>query len=332
MKTLTVVVPSYNTEKYIDECLPTFITSGSIDDVEILLISDGSTDNTLEKIRYYEAIHPDSIRVIDKENGGHGSVINRGIKEAAGKYFKVIDGDDWVDSKAFDNLVNRLKRIDADLVLNPYILHNIVTQKDVVLGKANIQNNHVYKFDDWVNGLPLLALHAVTYRTEMLRNSGIHLQEKCFYEDAEYYIYPVPHIETMAYLDEPVYVYRIGSPTQSVNPKNAIRNKDMLAIIVDNLIQFYNDLPTELSPQKKKYINNQICHIIRNNYGIYLKMPIGREAFEGIEKFDKSLKEKSIELYHSSSSIAVRALRLNNYPVYTIGCKMFQLKREKRGF
>ena len=122
MKILTIVVPSYNTELYIDECLPTIISSKSIDDIEILLVNDGSTDNTLKKARYFEELYPQSIRVIDKENGGHGSVINRGIKEATGKYFKVIDGDDWVDTAAFNQLVSCLKRVDVDLVMNPYII------------------------------------------------------------------------------------------------------------------------------------------------------------------------------------------------------------------
>ena len=332
MKILTVVVPSYNTEKYVDECLPTIITKNSINDIEILLISDGSTDGTLRKLRQYELQYPNSIRVIDKENGGHGSVINRGVQEAAGIYLKVIDGDDWVYSENFDKLVKELKTTDVDLVLNPYCVHNIVTKKETIAGKAHVKSGERIKFDDVTDRLPLLALHGITYKTELLRENRIRFQEKCFYEDAEYDIYPVLYIKTMMYLDFPVYVYRVGSLTQSVNPKNAVKNKDMLNTIVNNLIEFYSCLPSFISESRKAFISNQICHIIQNMYGIYLKMPISREAFESIQQFDQELKTRSEELYNASATPAIKALRMNSYPIFMLGVKLFEIKRRKRGF
>ena len=129
-----------------------------------------------------------------------------------------------------------------------------------------------------------------------------------------------------------MYIYRIGTLTQSVNPVNAIRNKKMLSIITDNLIRFYKNMPAEISTKRKKYVENQICHIIRNNYAVYLKMPIGIKVFNSIKKYDRALKKKSIELYHSSSSLSIKALRMNNYLVYIIECQLFYLLRRKRGF
>lgn len=332
MKILTIVVPSYNTEVYINECLPTMISKCSIDDIELLLINDGSTDNTQYKLEQYESRYPQSIHVLNKENGGHGSVINYGINEAKGKYFKVIDGDDWTLTEGLDNLVKLLKSVDADLILNPYIKHNIETGKEDVIGQAGIEKNKKLSFDRVVGKLPLLAMHGITYKTDLLRKNGIHFQEQCFYDDAEYYIYPVAHIKSMIYLEFPVYVYRVGSPTQSVNPTNAIRNKDMLGLIIENLIQFYNSLPADIPNDRKKYITKQICHIIQNMYGIYLKMPIGREAFNGIQQFDKKIKRQSIELYNASGNFAIKALRLNLYLVYVFGCKLFEIERKRRGY
>lgn len=331
MKILTVVVPSYNTEKYIDECVSTFISEKSINDIEILLISDGSTDNTLEKLESYKVKYPESIKVIDKENGGHGSVVNRGIKEARGKFIKIIDGDDWVVTESFNKLVDVLKTIDTDLVLNPYITHNIVTGIEKEVGQARLESKE-YIFDEVTDELPLLALHGITYKTELLRKNNISFQEKCFYDDAEYYIYPVPYIETITYLDFPVYVYRIGSLTQSVNPKNAIRNRDMLSTIVENLILFHSNLSHGVSKSKMKYITKQVCHIIQNMYGIYLKMPIGKESFKDIYEFDQKIKGRSKTLYAASGSVAIKALRLNIYPIYVLGCKLFEKRRKKRGF
>ena len=119
-KILTVTIPSYNTEKYIAECLPYLIDERIISDIEILIVSDGSKDNTVSVAQKWSDKYPDSIRVIDKENGGHGSTINRGISEATGKYFKVLDGDDWVVTESFVKLVEFLKGIDVVLINNSY--------------------------------------------------------------------------------------------------------------------------------------------------------------------------------------------------------------------
>ena len=99
-KILTVTIPAYNVEKYMDEVLPTFLEESILNKIEILIVNDGSKDGTSKKGKQYEQQYPAVIRLIDKENGGHGSTINKGIELATGKYFKVVDGDDWVDTHA----------------------------------------------------------------------------------------------------------------------------------------------------------------------------------------------------------------------------------------
>ena len=116
-KILTVTVPSYNVEKFLENTLDSFVDERVLDDIEVLIVDDGSKDKTAEIGRKYEEKYPDTFRVISKENGGHGSTINRGIGEAKGKYFKVVDGDDWVDQDGFAELIQRLKTCDADYVL-----------------------------------------------------------------------------------------------------------------------------------------------------------------------------------------------------------------------
>ena len=96
-KILTITVPSYNVEKFLENTLDSFVDERVLDAIEVLVVDDGSKDRTAEIGKGYEAKYPGTFRVISKENGGHGSTINRGIKEARGKYFKVVDGDDWVD-------------------------------------------------------------------------------------------------------------------------------------------------------------------------------------------------------------------------------------------
>ena len=98
-KILSITIPSYNVEKYIDKCVQSMLVDSILDDIEILIVNDGSKDSTPEIAKGYVEKYPQTVRLIDKENGGHGSTINAGIREATGKYFKVVDGDDWLNTE-----------------------------------------------------------------------------------------------------------------------------------------------------------------------------------------------------------------------------------------
>ena len=127
-KILTITIPSYNVEAYLEDCLESFVNSEVMDDIEVLIVNDGSSDRTEEIARRYESKYPNTYRLINKENGGHGSTINTGAAEAKGKYFKVVDGDDWVDTRSFIHLVKVLKKIDADIVASNYTWINHTTK------------------------------------------------------------------------------------------------------------------------------------------------------------------------------------------------------------
>ena len=119
-KILSVTIPTYNVEKYLKQCLDSFIIPEIIDDMEILIVNDGSTDSSPIIAKEYTEKYPDTFKLINKENGGHGSTINTGIANATGKYFKVVDSDDWVDTKSMINLMATLKKDDCDLVYSNY--------------------------------------------------------------------------------------------------------------------------------------------------------------------------------------------------------------------
>ena len=122
-KLLTIIIPAYNVSGYIDQCLQSLIVEpDNLKYLDIVAINDGSKDDTLEKMQRYEELYPSAIRVIDKENGGHGSGINRGILEAKGKYLKVLDSDDWVDTNGLTNLISFIRDSveDPDVIINPF--------------------------------------------------------------------------------------------------------------------------------------------------------------------------------------------------------------------
>ena len=193
---LTIVVPSYNTEKYIDTCIPTLLKHRMRHKLEILLVNDGSCDHTLSKLLRYERDYPDTVRVIDKQNGGHGSVINIGIKEARGKYYKVVDGDDWVISRNLERLICCLDKGNYDLVVNPYIKQNVNTgQRKAVCFQA--EKYRKLDFDSIAGWFSEIEIHAATYRTELLRKNHISVRENCFYEDTQYNIYPIRYVSSI---------------------------------------------------------------------------------------------------------------------------------------
>lgn len=331
-KILTVVIPSYNTEKYMDECLPFFLDERILNDIEILIINDGSKDNTSLLAEKYVKKFPNTVRLITKENGGHGSVINRGIEEAGGKYFKVVDGDDWVVTENFTDLVQKLKHMDADLVINPYIKYHIGRKTESVVEMPIHDYGTVKKFDTVAKNLNTLELHGITFRTSILKDNNIKMQEKCYYEDSEYDLYPIPYIDTIVFYKEPVYVYRIGSPTQSVNMSNAVKNLDMHYKILKNMISFYHNLGNEISDEKRDYIIRFVVSRIQSQYGIYLKIKFGKDAKKGMLEFDNNLKKLSRELYDKSMTLPIRFIRSKSWICYLMAYMSFKVKRIKRGF
>lgn len=309
-KILTIVVPSYNTEKYIDECLPTMLHVAEIDLLEILLIDDGSVDGTLDKLLEYEKEYKESVRVIHKENGGHGSVINCGIREAKGKYFKVIDGDDWVNTSNLNSLLQLLKIQTVDLVISPYQTLNEVSKKEKIVN-YNVPACQVVDFNSVANHMDKIALHSITYNTNVLKKNNIRVREKCFYEDTEYVLYPLLHIQSAIYYDFPVYIYRVGSATQSVNAKQAFKNRKMHEMIVKDCVEYYDKYVDEMHPE----IRNLYCRIITSKvntqYNIFLKNAISKEEAQEIVDWDLKLKNMSEFYYEMSNKSYISFLRKN---------------------
>ncbi|MCU5752847.1 glycosyltransferase family 2 protein [Lactococcus lactis] len=158
--------------------MPYLIDERIISDIEILIVSDGSKDNTVSVAQKWADKYPDSIRVIDKENGGHGSTINRGILEATGKYFKVVDGDDWVVTENFVKLVEFLKKSDVDLINNPYFEHDEVTAEKKLMMELKIPANHIMDHEEIIGEIKIPPMHTITYRTSILKDNDIKIDEK----------------------------------------------------------------------------------------------------------------------------------------------------------
>ncbi|SDL24689.1 glycosyltransferase family A protein [Tessaracoccus oleiagri] len=228
MKTLTLAVPSYNSAAYLHRCLDSMLPQD--DDLEVIVVNDGSSDDTSAIAHRYAAQHPGAVRVVDKPNGGHGSAVNAGLDAATGRYFRVVDSDDWLDRGALTALLGVLRGQDRlDLVVS-----NFVYEKE---GKAHC---HAMRYR---STLPVgrefgwqevgrfrpdqgMLMHALTYRTAVLRNSGLRLPEHTFYVDNLYAFLPLPYVSRLFYLDVDLYRYHIGRSDQSVNEAVMLKRLD----------------------------------------------------------------------------------------------------------
>ena len=217
-KILTISIAAYNAEKDISNCLNSLINSKEFSKLDIIVVNDGSTDQTVEITNKYVEKYKQSIRLINKENGGHGSTINTSIKHAKGKYYKILDSDDWVNSENLNRLVAFLEKTDTDMVLNPYdeIEYNTRTKKR----QMNPWDNEV-SYEE-VHGLEeldkvILYMHSLTFRREVIQKMGAIIDENCFYVDMEYCIFPLLYIISFAFLDYPVYHYLLVSKKQIMN-------------------------------------------------------------------------------------------------------------------
>lgn len=309
-KVLTIVVPSYNTEPYIDECLPSILSASNISEAEVLLINDGSTDGTLQLLRRYPDDYPDVVRVIDKQNGGHGSVLNRGVVEARGKYYKVYDGDDWADTAGLERLIDALKTCNDDVVVTNYRTYNIANQKsrDISYGRQTGS----CPIGKALASLPgEITLHAVAFKTNLLRDNDIHFAEHCFYEDTEYIMYPMAFAHSVSFIDCCAYIYRIGSPTQSVNPKKAFHNREMLQRIVKNCIGFYEKYESACEPEVREYIAHLVTSRVVTSYNVFFKVPASSGVREQLKEWDAEMRQLSEPFYRRANVFPINLLRLN---------------------
>lgn len=234
MKSLTITVPCFNSEKYLKRCLDSLLAGG--EDVEIIVVNDGSTDRTGEIADSYARWFPEIVRVVHKENGGHGSGVNTGLELASGRYFKVVDSDDWLEENAYKELLRRIKGFKGSTA--PDYPEQICTAPDLII--CNYTYNHldegIERTMSYRNVFPegkicsweetgafrpyqYLIMHALVYRTEVLKKSGVVLPEHTFYVDNIFAYYPLPFVETLYYMDMNLYQYYLGREDQSVNEK-----------------------------------------------------------------------------------------------------------------
>lgn len=250
MKLLSIAVPCYNSEGYMERCIKTLLKGG--DEVEILLINDGSTDGTAEIADSYQEKYPDIVRAIHQPNKGHGGAVNTGIENATGKFFKVVDSDDKLNTKVYDQVLDVLRGFAEDDGLDMLISNFVydkegVRRKKIMQYRSSIPRDRIFTWHEarrFKKGQYIL-MHSVIYRTEILRQCGLQLPEHTFYVDNLYVFQPMPYAKHMYYLDVNFYMYFIGRDDQSVNETVMISRLDQQTRVNRLMFDYYADPATQ---------------------------------------------------------------------------------------
>ncbi len=307
MKLLTVVVPVYNTARYLPRCLRSVLVPEALERLELILINDGSTDSSVSILLRAERRNPQTVRVIDKENGGHGSAINEGLRAASGRYLRVLDSDDWFDTPAFLRYLDALEDCEEDLIVTPYTQEYAAADQRVFVRYDRLTDGKSCSLGELeLNGnMPYVPLAAATWSTELLRRCGLRLSEHCSYVDMQYILFPIPWVKRVRFIDACVYRYFIGRAEQSMAPGRFLKNLPQHERVLRSLVDFYAAQRDRLDTAARAYIERVISLMVYTHTDFLCRKLPGRfAAFRRCRAFDAYLKHTAPSVYRQTDSYA----------------------------
>lgn len=350
-KILTIVIPAYNMEKYIAQTLDSMICDEYMKDLEVLIIDDGSKDNTAAIAQEYVDKYPDTFCLVSKENGGHGSALNKGIELATGKYYRPIDADDWVDTDALKAVIDEMRNKDADMVLTNFRkileqsgkqinirIKNVWNMKEVREGRAKpkpgrkqLIYGNVYDFNaELFDYSQQYLFHHVSYRTALLQENNIRLDEHVYYDDMEYDIFPLIYVKTVLPIDRYLYQYRLEREGQSVDEACFAKNNKHRRKIVEHITEYYVTNADKFGENVYSHLYEDILWKIVRQYDIYFKlMPCNNETKKELFGFMETIKNISPEIYEKTSSRRIEMIEKCGLMYYLIASKTLQKIRWK---
>lgn len=269
-KIITFIVPAYNAERYLEKCLSSFLPSGrGLEEIEVIIVNDGSNDGTKEIGEKFAAAFPALFVLIDKENGGHGSAINVASEAARGRYMKVVDADDWVDTENLERYITALRQSSADVVITHFHTIHVISGKRTAIKTGGVQFGRTYSMTEFMGfgkgALSCCMFHGITYRTEFYRSCGLSLSEKISYEDQEYCTLPFIYVKTVLFLDLFLYEYLIGSADQSMSDANQVARAWQLEHVFWKILGEYKK-NEPVSAAASRYILYKLAETLQNYY------------------------------------------------------------------
>ena len=301
MKLLTVAIPCYNSQDYMEHAVETALVGG--EDVEIILVNDGSSDKTAEIADRLQKEHPTIVRAIHQENGGHGAAVNTGLANASGLYYKVLDSDDWFDRGAFLKILDVLRSFvedgsGVDMLLANYVYEKPSLHKHKVIRYDGVfPENQVFTWND-VKRFKIsqnILMHSVIYRTKMLRDCQLELPRHTFYVDNIFVYNPLPFVKKMYYVNADLYRYFIGRDDQSVNEKVMIKRIDQQIRVNKLMVDAY--LKANVSNRRLRAYMFSYLDIITTVSSIMLVRAATQECLDKKQELQDYIKDQNMGLY-----------------------------------
>ena len=303
MKLITFAVPCYNSAAYMRHCADTLLTGG--DQVEIILVDDGSVDETGAIADEYAQRYPNIVRAIHQPNGGHGEGVNQGLRNAQGMYYKVVDSDDWLNEDALQRVLTKLRELSQgenplDMMVCNYVYEHVAEGVSKVIRYTDVfPEGKVFTWADLGHWKPseYLLMHSVIYRTQMLRDCGLELPKHTFYVDNIFVYQPLPQVKSIYYMNEDLYRYFIGRDDQSVNEQVMIKRVDQQLRVTRLMLDFYSyDTLRSFEPKLGTYMLRYLSMMMMIS-SIFLIMSEEPENLEKKDKLWKDLKAKDPAMY-----------------------------------
>lgn len=315
-KILSVSIASYNVEKFLDKTLASCLVPEIMDKLEIIVVNDGSRDGTADVARKYTEKWPDTFLLINKENGGYGSTVNAGIRAATGRYFRLLDGDDWFDRDGLRAFISVLEEADEDMVIARF---RRVFESDGHTEERDEGGNIPFvtgRFDQLPDNA-WFTMHAITYRTSLLRENGVTITEHCFYTDQEYDLLPLRWVTTVRIAPVTVYCYRIGRDEQSVSLAGLEKHYSEQTLVLKKLYGVYADVHQKRT-RKDRYIYQYFVKRTRFQIRTYLVISRSERHRRELMEFMDYLRTSQPHIYSEllQCSRFVRLLVWSRYRAY----------------
>lgn len=327
-KLLTISVAAYNVEKFLDKAVLSCLCNNK-EYLEVIVVNDGSQDLTADIAKKYEREYPGIVKCVSKQNGGYGSTINVALQYAKGKYFKLMDGDDWYDTDELEILMEKLSVADEDMIITDYteVYENSNQKKYYTFD--SMEKNKTYLLKDICNELSL-AMHAVMFKTDILKQNNISITEKCFYTDVEFLLAPIAFVETVKYLDLNIYQYRLSVAGQSVSLAGMRKHCRDASIVLEKMFKY---LPCfkDMDP-RKEFLEKQLAVSADFQLRAYLCLKPDKDIKAELVEYDINLRDNQPMIYSRMSNIMTDILRKTNYHFYFIYSYYIILKMKLKEF
>ena len=305
MKILTISIAAYNVGKYLSKTLDMLADKRLAKYIEVLIIDDGSKDDTGKISKVYAEKFPNVFKYVGKENGGHGSTINKGMELASGKYFRVLDGDDSLDVENLLILLKRMEEFNDDMFVSDFRAitsegERYIDPYVVRKGKnifESLEDNAVYTLDDNLKYMELIGLSTLAIKTELLHKYAFAITEHCYYVDVEFVVWCMALAREYRYFSKPVYLYLKDRNTEnSVSKANMIKNIQMQEKVSYRLLAIYNELNERgRLKNKRNIISKRIISVLSATMRTYLLMKDSRNK---IMSFENKIQLQSNEIYN----------------------------------